>query len=231
MSENGNNMNNLRYVFILIGVLALLASYFLVFTKYNTKISDISDEIKTLRTERDRLKELDANKDNIKSQTASLESDIDKELSKYDGGLSYKAEIMDTYDMTQDLKVDVNSLTLNAKEVPYTFGQLASVNPNGGSSDVGKYTSESMSYDISTNGTYDQMKQIIKYIIDTKGKRKALKTISISGGGQEELNMTVSLTEYAIAGEGREIQKVEIPDYEQSTNNLFFNQVIVRVAE
>ena len=34
--------------------------------------------------------------------------------------------------MTQDLKVDVNSLTLNAKEVPYTFGQLASVNPNGG---------------------------------------------------------------------------------------------------
>ena len=43
--------------------------------------------------------------------------------------------------------------------------------------------------------------------------------------------MTVSLTEYAIAGEGREIQKVEIPDYEQSTNNLFFNQVIVRVAE
>ena len=228
MSENGNNMNNLRYVFILIGVLALLASYFLVFTKYNTKISDISDEIKTLRTERDRLKELDANKDNIKSQTASLESDIDKELSKYDGGLSYKAEIMDTYNMTQDLKVDVNSLTLNAKEVPYTFGQLASVNPNGGSSDVGKYTSESMSYDISTNGTYDQLKQIIKYII---GKRKALKTISISGGGQEELNMTVSLTEYAIAGEGREIQKVEIPDYEKSTNNLFFNQVIVRVAE
>ncbi len=133
--------------------------------------------------------------------------------------------------MTQDLKVDVNSLTLNAKEVPYTFGQLASVNPNGGSSDVGKYTSESMSYDISTNGTYDQLKQIIKYIIDTNGKRKALKTISISGGGQEELNMTVSLTEYAIAGEGREIQKVEIPDYEKSTNNLFFNQVIVRVAE
>ena len=87
MSENGNNMNNLRYVFILIGVLALLASYFLVFTKYNTKINDISDEIKTLKTERDRLKELDANKDNIKSQTASLESDIDKELSKYDGGL------------------------------------------------------------------------------------------------------------------------------------------------
>ena len=84
MSENGNNMNNLRYVFILIGVLALLASYFLVFTKYNTKINDISDEIKTLKTERDRLKELDANKDNIKSQTASLESDIDKELSKYD---------------------------------------------------------------------------------------------------------------------------------------------------
>ena len=41
MSENRNNMNNLRYVFILIGVLALLASYFLVFTKYNTKISDI----------------------------------------------------------------------------------------------------------------------------------------------------------------------------------------------
>ena len=38
MSENGNNMNNLRYVFVLIGVLALLASYFLVFTKYNTKI-------------------------------------------------------------------------------------------------------------------------------------------------------------------------------------------------
>lgn len=231
MSENGNNMNNLKYVFILIGVLALLASYFLVFTKYNTKINDVSDEIKTLKTERDRLKELDANKDNVKDQTAGLESNIETELNKYDGGVSYKAEIMDTYNMTQDLKVDVDSLTLNAKEATYTFGQLASVNPNGGSSDVGKYISESMTYDFSTKGTYDQMKQIIKYILDTKGKRKTVKNISISGGGQEELNMTVTLTEYAIAGEDREIQKVEIPEYEQSTNNLFFNQVIVRVAE
>lgn len=231
MNENGKNSNNLKYVFILIGVLALLASYFLVFTKYNTKISDVSDEIKSLKTEKERLKQLDAGKDTIKAEKNGFESMIETEFKKYDGGLSDKAEIMDMYKLTQDLNVEVYSLTLNAAEVPYTFGQIASSNPKGGSNEMAKYTTESMSYDFTTKGTYDQIKQIIKYILDTKGKRKTLKSLSISGGGSDMLNMTVTVNEYIIAGEDREVQKVEIPEYEQSTNNVFYSQVIVRTAE
>lgn len=231
MEKANNNMSNMKYVFILIGVLALLASYFLVFTKYNNKISDVSDEITSLKSERDRLKELDAGKDSIKAETNGLKSQIESEFSKYDGGLSDKAEIMDTYNMTQKLNVQVQSLTLNEKEVPYTFGQIASTNPNGGNNEMAAYTTASMAYDFTSIGTYDQVKQIIKYILDTKDKRKTLKTVNISTAGSDQLNLSASVTEYVIAGEDREVQKVEIPDYEKSTNNLFFNQVIVRTAE
>lgn len=225
-----NNMNNIRYVFILIGVLALLASYFLVFNKYNTKIDDISSEIDTLQTNRDRLKEMDANKGNIQSETDRLNKEAETEFTKYDGGLSYKAEIMDTYNMTQNLDIKVERLSMSPATAGYEFGQIASSNPNGSSGDMTKYTSEQMAYSLSAKGTYAQMKQIIKYIMDTKGKRKTINAISMSGVG-DELTMELSLTEYAITGEGREAAKVEIPDYLKATSNPFLNEVIVRTAE
>ncbi len=230
MNEKNNNMNNIRYVFVLIGVLALLVSYFLVYSKYNTKIKDISDTVDTLKEDRDRLKEMDANKGNIQSETDRLNKESETEFAKYDGGLSYKAEIMDTYNMTQNLDIKVEQLGLNAATSGYVFGQIASSNPNGSSGEMAKYTSEQMSYSITTGGTYDQIKQIIKYIMDTKGKRKTINTISISGVS-DSMRMELNLTEYAIAGEGREAAKVEIPDYLKSTSSPFLGEVIVRTAE
>ena len=235
MNENGNktnNMNNMKYVFILIGVLALLASYFLVFTKYSTKNDEISDEIKVLKEDRDRLVDMNNNKGGIEKKTKEVNEMVNQELGKYDGGLSYKAEIIDAYNITQDVENQITKMDFKdnqTEEENYTFGQITSANPNGYSGDMTKYTSEKMSYSITTVSNYDQIKKTLKKVSDASGKRKVIKSISIKAGNEpDKIQMDLSVTEYAITGEGREPYIVVIPNYLESNENIFFNSIIVR---
>lgn len=227
MSEKNNN---LKYVFVLIGVLALVASYFLVYNKYSVKIDDISTEIKSLKSDRDRLKEMDENKENKVELTAEINKEAEEEFKKYDGGLSYKAEIMDAYNMTQNLNIKVNALGLNQVEDAYAFGQLPSSNPNGSSGEMAKYTGKKMVYTITTGGTYDQIKKIIKYVMDAEGKRKVINSVTIVANG-DSMNLNLTISEFDIEGGDRKVYDVVIPEYVKSVNNLFINEVITRTAE
>ena len=44
-TKNSALQQNMKYILILIGVVALILSYFMGYSKYQTNISDINDEI------------------------------------------------------------------------------------------------------------------------------------------------------------------------------------------
>lgn len=68
MEETKNNalQQNMKYILILIGVAALVLSYFMGYSKYKTDISDIEDEISSLESRYDDLKSKEANVGNMK---------------------------------------------------------------------------------------------------------------------------------------------------------------------
>ena len=45
MEKNNKNMGTIKALMVLVGVLAVVASYFLVFTEYKTKNEELSTEI------------------------------------------------------------------------------------------------------------------------------------------------------------------------------------------
>lgn len=230
MNEAGNSSvsKNLKYILVLVGVLALVASYFLVYREYNTKIEDIKPTIEELQTKCDDLEAKNDNKANIEKQTQEAEAKYAEILTKLDGGLSYQAEIMDAYNMGQKLQIKVPTLSLSPEAVVYTFGQIPTSNPNGGVGGAStEYSGVAMSYALSTIGTYDQMKQTLNYIMQEEGKRKVLDAVTFAyDSATQQVALSIKVTEYAVTGGDRVQKEVVIPEYAKSVPNVFYNEVI-----
>lgn len=230
MSETSKSSisNNLKYILVLLGVVALVLSYFLVFTKYNTKTEDIQDEIDSLQEKCDDLEAKNSNKAKIETKTKEAEEKYESILKEFDGGVTYQSQIMDAYNMGQRLQIQVPALSLSLAAPVYTFGQIASSNPNGGLGGVSaEYSGEAMAYTIETVGTYDQMKQTLNYIMNEEGKRKVPNTITFAyDSSTQQVSMSINITEYAVSGGDRVQKEVEIPDYVKSTTNVFYNEAI-----
>lgn len=230
MNEASKNSisKNLKYILVLVGVVALVLSYFLVYQKYSGKSEDIQAEIDSLELKCEDLETKNNNKAAVEEKTKEAEAEYESLIKKFDGGVTYQSEIMDNYNMGQKLQIQVPTLQLGQLETMYTFGQLASSNPNGGTGGVNAgYSGVSMTYSITTIGTYDQMKQTLNYIMNEEGKRKVPITIAFAYDSANQLvALNVSLKEYAITGEDRTQQEVVVPGYAQSTTNVFYNEII-----
>lgn len=230
MSDNTNSQgnNNLKYVFILVGVVALLLSYFLVFSKVNSKISTVSTEIDTLQLRYDDLKVKDADKQNIIDLTEENQKKTNELLSRFDGGITYQSEIMDNYELTEKVGVKFQSLTLSPTTEAYTFGQLASSNPNGGVGGLDTiYKGVSTTYRISVSGTYEQMKEVLKELENNTSKRKSIGSVEFAYNTNDNTAaLSLSVYEYAIVGGDREQAKITLPEINTSTTNIFYNSII-----
>lgn len=227
MNEANKNAlsKNLKYIFILVGVLALVLSYFLVFQSYTAKSEDIQAEIDSLQSRYDDLEDKNNNKTDIEAKTKEANEAYETLIKKFDGGVTYQSEIMDNYNMGQKLQIQVPSLSLTPLQAMYTFGQLPTSNPNGGTNEeIANYTGVMMSYTITTVGTYDQMKQTLNYIMNEEGKRKVPVSITFNYDSTgQQVALSVSVREYAITGDDRTQKEVVIPEYGKSTTNVFYS--------
>lgn len=212
--KSNQNLGSLKYLLVLVGVIALVASYFLVFSKYRTENEEIEAEIEELQERCDDLELKNRNKDTVLKNTEENNEKIEEILSKFDGGLSYQAEIVDLQNFINDNEgIDVPTLTIAAPTDVYTF-----VNGN-----IGK----AITYNYASTGTYDQMKEAIKYFSEYKGKRKVPSSIAfVYDYAEQKVTLSFSVTEYAVTGEGREQKTVSIPEYTKGNLNIFYDEVI-----
>lgn len=227
-SGNSSVSKNLKYILILVGVLALVLSYFLVFRKYTDKSDEIQSELDSLQVKCDDLETKNGNKANIEKLTEEAEQKYEDLLKKFDGDVTPQSVIMDNYNMGQRLQIQIPTLSLSLKESAYAFGQLATSNPNGGTGGVNaEYQGMSMAYTIMSIGTYDQMKQTLNYIMNEEGKRKVPINISFAfDSTNQQVALNIAIKEYAITGGDRVQKEIEIPGYVKSTTNIFFNEVL-----
>lgn len=238
MNESGKSNGMGKYVgplLLLIGLIALVASYYMVNQKYNDKIDEINGELSGLRTRRDALRELNANKKNIEEKTSIAGELCDRILAKFDGGISYKGTIMDLYNLENSVNKEVNgtmkmpSLTFMSSDVPYEFGAVASSNPAGG---VGgydpSYTTKVMQYSFQTTGSYEELKELLKEINEFGGKRKVLSSLSISYDSTTQLlNTSMTISEYVVEGGERAETMADIPKYEKEKVNVFYDDGVL----
>ena len=238
--SNGNGIGKyLGVIFLLIGVVALVASYYMVNQKYTEKIDTIEDEINSLKGRRDDLKKLDDGKAKVQKLTKVADELCDKIIAEFDGDITYKGVIMDVYNIGQKInqnipeaeQMSIPRLTFAGVETPYVFGAVTSSNPAGG---VGGYdssfTTTMMKYNFQTVGSYEQMKDTLKAITDFEGKRKGITSITITRDDVTQLlNTNITVDEYVVQGGDRKETMAEIPAYEESKTNIFYDDAALAV--
>lgn len=221
MEENkkSNGLADQLYViFILIGVVALVASYFLVFSPKNEEITTVEDEISTLKPQ---YEELNRKYNNITKIKAAIEDNkikIENVYDEYNGDVTYQSVIADIYDMEQTITNHVNSLSFSVPEVAYSFS-----NGNEG---------KLLGYDMTVVCTYDEMKRTLKYFDEQKAKRKVPTSVSFAYNDVDQyVTLSLRVNEFAIKGvdtEGEEIAVAPVvyPSAPVGRTNIFYSDVL-----
>lgn len=229
ISEKSVNQN-IKYIFVIIGIVVLVASYFLGFTKFYDKKKNIADEIDTLKVRYDDLSQKNSNRDKIVKKTEENNSLVEEEIKKYDGNISFESLIMDNVKIENDNSIKIITTSFNQNEDAYMFGQLPSTSGNGtvGGLDVA-YKGISAMYSISAEGSYAQIKDVLIDIMNTTGKRKVPISLGFEFDATNSMvKLTASISEYAITGPDRKQSNVGIPEITHSTGNIFYNGMIAQ---
>lgn len=221
-ANNAQNTKNVAYILVALGFVLVVAAYFMVWQKYDQKITDIDSEIDTLSVRKAELESLKKDEAKIKAEIEENKAKVQTILSRYNGGISYESQIMDAYNLTQKYNIQIPSLGLTPVVSEYQFAQ----------GDIAGYSGDSMSYNITAIGSYDDIKKLLKdlTVVQTSkdARRKVMQTVGFDYDSTEQ-KMTVSLAmkEYAISGGDREMSPVNINGYQKKINNIFYTETLI----
>ncbi len=239
---------NTGVLVLLIGILALIASYFLGFTSFNDKNSELSANIESLESKRDSLKADYANKADYEKKTKEFDEKYEKLLKKFDTTLTNESQIMDLYNMQLKNNVMVTSATFERPEETYAFdGSLTTTDMMESTTDAdgnpietdpiitttaidNSYRGVSCDETFTMIGSYGDVKTSLKEIVDSS-KRRVPTIVNFSyDSTDEKVTCMVTASEYAITGDDRKQNKVEIPSSATGRDNLFFNGIGVQTT-
>lgn len=226
-TKNSALQQNMKYILILIGVVVLVLSYFMGYSKYQADISDIKDEISALETRYNDLKSKESKRGEYQKKKKEVEEKYDTMLSKFDAGLSAKRVIMDCHNIASQIGLSFTSLSMSEPRISWVFG-TEKKDGKVNNKDQASYemVASVKNYSIQVTGTYGNIKDFIKQVMSDKAKRRV--PVSISFAFDPTLNTVscnVSIMEYAISNKDRTESVADIPIYNQGIGNIFFNSM------
>jgi len=231
--EGIKNNSNIKYVLIIIGLVALALSYFLGYKGYQTDISDIKDEISSLETRYNDLKTKESKRKEYEKNKKEADEKFEEILLKYDAGLSTKRIIMDCHNIASSSGLSLTSLSLSEPKLFWAFGtEKKDGKVNNKDTNTYEMMASARTYSIQATGTYNNIKDLLDKILSEKSKRRV--PVCISFAFDPTLNTTscnISITEYAVIHKDRNESESIIPKYTQGIENIFFNSLAPNSAQ
>ncbi|MBD5136332.1 MAG: hypothetical protein HDT39_10300 [Lachnospiraceae bacterium] len=231
-------------IYIIIGLAAILVSYFLGFNNLSSKNTELQQTVDELQADYERLKADYANKSLYIKETKEFGEKYEEILSKFDTTLLNEGQIMDIYDMQTKCGIEVTAVTLTDPSEIYAFdgsvtsdfvikAQTPQVNSDGTTVEpesIVKSTAIDSSYRgvsstiaLTAKGSYEGIKEMLKTITSDKKRKVPSNIVFTFDSTTEEIICGVTIAEYAIKGKDRVEKKVEIPDGAIGRENIFFD--------
>ncbi len=223
-TKNSALQQNMKYILILIGVAVLVLSYFMGYSKYQTEIADIKDEISALETRYNDLKSKESKRGEYQKKKKEAEEKYDTMLAKFDAGLSTKRIIMDCHNIASQIGLSFTSLSMSEPKAFWVFG----TEKKDGKVNSKDQTSYEMmasvkNYSIQVTGTYGNIKDFIKQIMSDKAKRRVPFSMNFAFDPTlHTVSCNLNVMEYAVSSKDRTESVADIPIYNQGIDNIFF---------
>lgn len=225
MTKLKDSEKNILYVLLIVVILAL--SFFLGFRNIDKASKNVGKEVDELENKYNQLKDLAAQADRFVKETKEYEENTVLLYNKYDTGSpqEYIVKFLEGIENESNVWLKSGSLTQPAKI--FTFGNIVSSNPaNPGitvysTDNVGINTTSNISF----SGTYEETKEMIKYILHNDYKCTFENFNASYNADADIVTGTFSVSKYSIEGKDRLFGDVNINNGEFGTDNIFNSSV------
>lgn len=210
----------LKILFI-VAIAAIVALAFWGNKRLSAGNEQTEAKISELNTRYDDLKSKNAQKKKYTSDTEKYTDMYANILKKYGNGLDQEHMIMTLKAAEEETGAWINQVTLAGVSSIYTFGNVTSTNPAYLGQKV--YMSDLIGVNsvlnIGFEGTYDQIKDLIKYI-NTNESKAVINNVAMTYSGAI-VTGTMQLKLHGIVGSEREYADLVLKNVALGTDNIF----------
>lgn len=219
----------------LLGVLVVVLTYFLVYTKYVDKTKALETQNVALKQQADMLETLNLQKDEFITKTKAFDKEIVKIASKYDAGHMREDEIMFIYEMEGLGSNDVVVPYINmSSQEPVISGSAVATDATGvviaeatgtettaiAAADNGIQLFKSP-LDFGFTTSYAGFKKMMGYIYATGG-RKSIDSVNLTfDSSTGQLAGTMLMNMYFMTGTNGVYTPASIPTMSSGVENIF----------
>ena len=203
---------------LLVAIIAL--PIFLFIRPKNQQIKDMDEELVSLNERYNYLKALQEKQEEYEKQIEILTAKRDEMIKDFAGGVLTENTIM----FLKGIELSENPLYSNV----ITFDEIEEIPVMEASVDAnGDYVEAINAYKVPTTINYDaeynNVKHFLNYIFTYKDKM-SISYISMSlDKSTNQITGIVTVDQYAISGNGKEVESVDIPNMKNGTSRLFDN--------
>lgn len=207
---------DLKLLVILLIAVVIACPILFVIRPYNTKIDDTQAHIDQLKERQSFLAKLNENRQFYNDSIVLLANERDLIISDYAEGLRDENTVMFLANTEKQIPIAMRALAFS--ESDSTEISEGSVDENGnyieGLSARTSYSS--VEYFVS----YDNLKVFLQYIMDNPN-RMVITSLTADQMEDGTISGTFRLNQYAVSGEGRELDSAKIPSMEHGVDNVF----------
>lgn len=206
---------DIQMALVAVGLVVLVAVYFLVFSKYNDKTEVIKGDIETRGTYLNELKGYYDNLDSYQKGVNESKANIEKNLARLPIGMEDDDFLLYMIDLNDSVGVKMSGINFNSPEVVSQFSTMV----GGENKDVIGYR---RSVSASCSLTYPQFKNYLAKIYDEKSNITYVDSVGLTYDAKEGLlSASFNLSKFYIFYDGAEYVATESPYVALGKKNPF----------
>ena len=208
---------DLKLLVIFLMVIVIVLPILFVLRPYNKKIDEVNAHINQLKERQSFLAKLNENRQFYNDSIALLDSERAKIVENYAKGLRDENTVIFLANVEKQIPIAMTTLSFSNSE-PMVITD-SHIDENGEM--VEGLTAMTSYSTVAYVTSYDGFKSFLEYIMNNKDKM----VISNVSADQSDADGTISgsfvLSQYAVSGEGRELDSAKIPPMDHGTDNIF----------
>lgn len=203
-------------VIFLIAVVIAMPILFIL-RPYNKKIEEVNANIDQLKERQSFLAKLNENRQFYNDSIALLDSERSKIVENYAKGLRDENTVIFLANVERQIPIAMTALSFSNGEP--TVITDAHIDDNGEM--VEGLTAMTSFSTVAYTTTYDGFKSFLGYIMNNKDKMVITNVSADQSDTDGTIAGTFVLSQYAVSGEGRELEPAKIPSMDHGTDNVF----------
>lgn len=219
-----------KILVVFLGILVVVAAFFLGYRPLNEKKATLEAENASLRDTYADLSMKASNADMYTKEIKMMNTKMEEIFTHYPSYLQTENEIMDAVAFEEITDAFIGSLTISAPVAVDILGEGASAEGTGGTGETGEAQTQEAAfpyqlYDVNSTITFESgykgMKDLIDIIANDRNKKSVRTLSAVFDNTEGKITGNMSYDTYFIYGLDKPYVEPSVPEIKHGTKNIF----------